>query len=308
MEVILRGAGEYHLKDNKITCEDGLQVIRKTDEVLELDTLDTDGGGGSNVIMTNCTSISAGNVVNSVIGNGNVMRALGDMFRVGGTVTSMSGGSVVMRGNKSYVNGVELFPCRLETGPVKGMSFNIPKGYKIIHESEKAGESSSSSATPKEPEKPKTTSVVVDAAKIVVITLRDSADFYIHQNIGEDLVELNTEGSGDIHWGHSVKPVFDALNLTISGSGDIKLPGGATINDCNATTNGSGDIMFADRVTIERLVATTNGSGDIAGFHVVRTCRCVVNGSGDITGNYKTGCKVTERANGSGDIKIRPYK
>ena len=87
------------------------------------------------------------------------------------------------------------------------------------------------------------------------------------------------------------------LDLTVQGSGDIRVTG--RIEQLSATVQGSGDIDLAAAVVTEAELLV-QGSGDITA-HVTRRVAAVVQGSGDISisGNPP---QRNARVVGSGDI------
>lgn len=113
----------------------------------------------------------------------------------------------------------------------------------------------------------------------------------------QDIEKLSLLGSGDIIGNYTLTD--KNLNLTVNGSGDIKLD--AKSETIIANVAGSGDITLTG--TTNKLTATVTGSGDIDAKKLKSNeANLTVNGSGDIASLVKTAVKAN--VNGSGDIDI----
>jgi hypothetical protein len=96
-------------------------------------------------------------------------------------------------------------------------------------------------------------------------------------------------------------PTLDLLRLT--GSGDVTVSDGFTMNTMEIKLSGSGDIRFG-RATAKNLNITLSGSGDItAGDLESENVAVRLSGSGDIRVNAKS--SLDARVSGSGDIVYR---
>ncbi len=140
----------------------------------------------------------------------------------------------------------------------------------------------------------------------------DDIKIYITMNTIKD---LSIGGSGSII-GEGKFPNLNDLNLSIGGSGDIKL--NADAKDISCSIGGSGKIELAG--SGDNLSISVGGSGDIEAFDMeVKECSVSTAGSGDINVNvsdqldvsmvgsgdvkYKGNPKVSSSVIGSGDIK-----
>jgi hypothetical protein len=92
-------------------------------------------------------------------------------------------------------------------------------------------------------------------------------------------------------------------NVRLSGSGDINIANGFTMNKLETKLSGSGDITYKGGTAKEHTVILS-GSGDITSFNLETdqtTVRLV--GSGDCSVNVKS--KLDARISGSGDITYK---
>lgn len=111
-----------------------------------------------------------------------------------------------------------------------------------------------------------------------------------------DIKDLRLVGSGDIFAKYRINA--DAINLSVSGSGDIKLKQ-LIAKSVKANVSGSGDIEVAGKSETAELKVV--GSGDIEMKHFdILQCDAEVVGSGDIA--VKVQERLRARVVGSGDI------
>lgn len=114
----------------------------------------------------------------------------------------------------------------------------------------------------------------------------------------ENIHAVSLAGSGDV-WNTSTITA-DNLNVTLSGSGDIKLEVNA--KNLSSTISGSGDITLTG--TADNLGTRVTGSGDFHGFDLqANNTEARVTGSGDI--DVVSNQSLVARVTGSGDIKYR---
>ena len=111
----------------------------------------------------------------------------------------------------------------------------------------------------------------------------------------KSLKGVQIDGSGDVQipeW------AFDALDLEINGSGDIRSSG--TADNLNIRVDGSGDINCAD-LTAQSAEVTVNGSGSVK-IDVVESLEIDIAGSGSVrySGDPST---LHTNVSGSGSIK-----
>jgi hypothetical protein len=143
----------------------------------------------------------------------------------------------------------------------------------------------------------------VDHMKIVVTApdwdhfeLDGSGHIEIKDLIEGQTLDLDVSGSGSIHVREAH---FDAANLEVSGSGDVRLGGSASTLD--AELSGSGDLRCFDFV-VNHAQADVSGSGSMQ-LHVLDKLVAEISGSGKIV--YKGNPQVQASVSGSGSVK--PY-
>ncbi len=110
-------------------------------------------------------------------------------------------------------------------------------------------------------------------------------------------LDISTTGSGDVRIeGIELNKVF----LTTTGSGDVHLSGDATKLDAKST--GSGDVGARELHT-DRVDLLTTGSGDMTA-HARQAASVKTTGSGDVTVYGNPGTR-DRNSTGSGDIRFR---
>lgn len=110
-----------------------------------------------------------------------------------------------------------------------------------------------------------------------------------------DISEVALVGSGDIDTKDTIKT--DALEVNVTGSGDVELAIEANVVDASVT--GSGDMVLTG--STNSLEISVTGSGDFTGSDLISQNTDVrVSGSGDARVVAKQSLKA--RVNGSGDI------
>jgi hypothetical protein len=130
---------------------------------------------------------------------------------------------------------------------------------------------------------------------------KDNSNLYITKGIKvkvpvEHLNEIVVTGSGEVYGETLLRS--RALELSISGSGDIILQSESRI--LNATVTGSGDMSLTGNT--EELVAKVTGSGEIQAFKLkANDVKASVTGSGDIY-VFVNGGALNASVTGSGDI------
>lgn len=119
---------------------------------------------------------------------------------------------------------------------------------------------------------------------------------YVTLNTIED---LSIGGSGSII-GEGKFTNLNDLNISIGGSGDIKL--NADAKDISCSIGGSGEIELTG--SGEQLSISIGGSGDIEAFDLsVKRCSVSASGSGDI--NVNVSDNLTVSLVGSGDVTYK---
>ncbi len=108
---------------------------------------------------------------------------------------------------------------------------------------------------------------------------------------------IEVEGAGDVTAG---KLDGDALSVSDSGSGDVRLEG--RVGELTLSLSGSGD---ADAAALQAKHAqvTVSGSGDVT-VNATDTLGIDISGSGDVT--YLGSPKLTKSISGSGSISHKP--
>ena len=126
------------------------------------------------------------------------------------------------------------------------------------------------------------------------IELRGSGDVTVTTQIARERLNLSIHGSGDLR----VPVAVRQLELEVFGSGDVHLSGQTGSGEIELA--GSGDIE-ATKLRAGSMRVRLNGSGDVE-VTVSNELDAVVNGSGDVTyrGNPK---KVRRSVNGSGSVE-----
>ncbi len=124
----------------------------------------------------------------------------------------------------------------------------------------------------------------------------DDIKIYITMNTIKD---LSIGGSGSIDCEDKFTNLGD-LNLSIGGSGDIKL--NADAKDINCSIGGSGEIELEG--SGDKLSISIGGSGDVEAFDMeVKECTISSAGSGDIKVNVAN--KLEASLVGSGDVTYK---
>ncbi len=125
------------------------------------------------------------------------------------------------------------------------------------------------------------------------ISVTGSGDIWTQDVIKGDALQLQVTGSGDMKLELAVKNVEGK----ITGSGDVKLKGSSQNFECMVT--GSGD-FDAYELTAENVEARVSGSGDIM-VYASNSLKASVSGSGDIV--YKGNPEKEDfNTHGSGSI------
>jgi len=137
--------------------------------------------------------------------------------------------------------------------------------------------------------------VRITMSKLTALSLLGSGHIRTSGNFGGDAVNLAISGSGNIKFG------FDKiknLSVAINGSGDANLEGN-TIDNLNVSIAGSGDV-HGYNATTDNATVSIAGSGDVE-VNANKTISATIAGSGDVM--YKGSPKVTEQNAGSGKVK-----
>lgn len=136
--------------------------------------------------------------------------------------------------------------------------------------------------------------IIVSAPKWDGIEISGSVKVDVPDEISGDALNLSIEGSGDIK---VFKADFNKIKARITGSGDMSLSGQADHLDCSVT--GSGNL---DALNCPVLTATVNvsGSGDVR-LDVSESLDVTISGSGDV--EYRGNAKVTSNISGSGKVR-----
>ena len=126
------------------------------------------------------------------------------------------------------------------------------------------------------------------------ISISGSGDITAQNTLNTNALELSISGSGNINL-----PSVNAKNLkvTISGSGDVKISGGSLISE-TFKISGSGDID-AEGIMAENSTITISGSGD-AKVYVTESLDVRISGSGDV--HYKGNPSIDSDISGSGKL------
>jgi hypothetical protein len=96
----------------------------------------------------------------------------------------------------------------------------------------------------------------------------------------------------------------DEFTVVINGSGDVSLPK-KRFKMLQITISGSGDVKAKDVVETEYVQVAVNGSGDVRGIHVLSSGSISINGSGDVMLTAEDPTRISKNTYGSGKIKIR---
>lgn len=141
----------------------------------------------------------------------------------------------------------------------------------------------------------------VDNLKIIVsapawdgIDIHGSADVNAPDAISGDKLDLSVSGSGDIK---IFKADFTAIKTRITGSGDVDITGSADDLDCSITGSGGLDVLNCPVLTAK---VNISGSGD-ARLDVSETLDVTITGSGDV--EYRGDAQVTSNISGSGKVR-----
>lgn len=137
--------------------------------------------------------------------------------------------------------------------------------------------------------------VIIHTPHINGMYISGSGDIFVQNSLVTDYLELKISGSGDIRIPGLTAQKFDTK---ISGSGDIAVNSG-NVDEEFLYINGSGDIRIMS-LNAKINVSKISGSGDID-LNVSDNLDITISGSGDI--RYRGNPIVTSRISGSGDLR-----
>lgn len=143
--------------------------------------------------------------------------------------------------------------------------------------------------------------VYVSSPDITSVYLKGSGNFEAQSNIDTDALNVELSGSGDV----DLRNVLcDNISLRLRGSGDVK----AQSVDCaaaNLELSGSGD-LDVKMLKARKAVAALRGSGDLdATLSGVPDVQASLFGSGDLDLNFINCGNADIDLRGSGDIELK---
>src|SRR3972149_2032081 len=108
--------------------------------------------------------------------------------------------------------------------------------------------------------------------------------------------------------------IDDDCDISISGTGNILLPGSYEDSSMNVTISGSGTILGADAIVgtnlgngkVRRLSLIISGSGNVRGFHALKSLKATVSGVGNVSCTHDPQCSVRQQKSGMGIINFTP--
>lgn len=136
--------------------------------------------------------------------------------------------------------------------------------------------------------------VIVSAPSWDGIEISGSMDVDVPDAITGDVLDLSISGSGDIKVFHAD---FNTIKARITGSGDISIDGVADDLDCSITGSGNFDALGCPVLTAK---ITISGSGD-ARVDVNETLDVTITGSGNV--EYRGDAQVNANVSGSGRVR-----
>lgn len=136
--------------------------------------------------------------------------------------------------------------------------------------------------------------IIVHTANIQSVFISGSGNINIQNEMSANTFDLKISGSGDINTSGLNAQI---LTAHISGSGNIKIPGGA-IQNGRFSISGSGSIN-SEFAVAAAMDAKISGSGNIT-VNVSETLNASISGSGDI--KYRGNPTVTVNISGSGKV------
>ncbi len=140
--------------------------------------------------------------------------------------------------------------------------------------------------------------VIASSPSLVRVDVQGSADVDLLGTIGENDIQLNVIGSGDID---AENLQVDNITATVKGSGDINLKN-VKATQVHLQVNGSGDIEIVG--TTQKAVLNLSGSGDISADKLIANqVSATVAGSGDI--ECYASQQLDATVSGSGDIEYK---
>lgn len=126
------------------------------------------------------------------------------------------------------------------------------------------------------------------------LSVSGSGEITVVNLLQSERLNLSIAGSGDIKMPQGT---IGALECSIAGSGGIELGGSANASEIHIS--GSGDVE-AKQMTINDLRANISGSGSVTA-HVVQVLKASISGSGDIF--YSGDPSVESSISGSGSVQ-----
>lgn len=136
--------------------------------------------------------------------------------------------------------------------------------------------------------------IIVHSPNIYAFTISGSGNIRSNGAVSTSWMDIKISGSGNISL---ASLVTQDLETTISGSGDVTIENGSTINE-KMKISGSGDI-FARYLVAQNAAATISGSGDIT-IQVIQTLDATISGSGSV--KYAGNPAVNAQISGSGSV------
>ncbi|MCC6463406.1 MAG: DUF2807 domain-containing protein [Saprospiraceae bacterium] len=136
--------------------------------------------------------------------------------------------------------------------------------------------------------------ITVSAPSWDAIEISGSVHVDVPDAISGDALDLSISGSGDIK---VFEADFATVDARITGSGDISLSGKADDLDCTITGSGSFDAL---QCPVLNATVHISGSGD-ARLNVTESLNVTISGSGDV--EYKGSPDVTTSISGSGKVR-----
>jgi hypothetical protein len=137
--------------------------------------------------------------------------------------------------------------------------------------------------------------IKTDNWKISNWRMNEKVDVYITM---PELNGLGVSGSGKAQVKDAIKT--NNLNLSVSGSGNIHIPG-LTVTDLGCSISGSGNIDLSGEGTVGNSDISISGSGNFSGEPVkIETAVIHISGSGNCTCNVTGSLKAS--VSGSGNV------
>ena len=138
--------------------------------------------------------------------------------------------------------------------------------------------------------------IYITLPQIDALTVSGSGSIFSAGNIESRILNLTLSGSGEIKLGGIMA---DKVSLTLSGSGNVQLTGQQNVPEFKAVVSGSGNVKAID-LPVSQVDVKIAGSGNVW-VHAIDRLKAVVVGSGDVI--YRGNPSVETSIAGSGNVK-----